>query len=147
MPWHARAGGIWRDITDPSVRVSGVWQPVQQAWVRVSGVWQQFYSRVISVNISSGEANQSVSPSHSFTPNTATVTGGTPAYSYLWQVVSTNGVGSWSISNSTTDTATPSVSGVALGQTAIADIKCTVTDSLAQVGDSNIATYLHEHIP
>jgi len=57
MPWHARDGGTWRDIVDPSVRVSGVWQPVQEAWTRVSGTWQRYYNRAPVISIS----NQTVS--------------------------------------------------------------------------------------
>lgn len=62
MPWHVRDGGVWRDVTDPSVRVAGVWQPVQEAWTRVSGVWQRFYQRVV-VSISNATLNNTAAGS------------------------------------------------------------------------------------
>jgi len=57
MTLHVKAGGVWRTVDDPQVRVSGTWRPIQEGWVRVAGVWRQFYSRVVYQAVATNTTN------------------------------------------------------------------------------------------
>lgn len=45
MTFHARNGGVWEEIDDPTVRVGGTYRDIDEGYVRVGGVWEQFYQR------------------------------------------------------------------------------------------------------
>lgn len=70
-----------------------------------------------------------------FNSNTATPSGGTGPYTYSWYFEDTS-TGSWFITNPTNPTCVPSVQFVGEGESAVATLRCRVTDSLGAFGVS-----------
>lgn len=68
-----------------------------------------------------------------------TITGGAAPYTYLWSEVSALS-GTWSIQNSTSDRTRFTCSGVPLGDSYVAEFKCTVTDARGVSSDSATVT-------
>ena len=73
--------------------------------------------------------------SSTFANNTATPTGGTGPYTYSWYYENTS-TGNWDLSGPTTTTVVPSVTFVFDGESAVATLRCRVTDSLGAFGVS-----------
>ncbi len=96
-------------------------------------------SLVASV-ITGGQINASgMSPSHTFSANTCTASGGTGPYTYLWSRTSdTNGT--WNTGGTST-TFTPAASAVFKGDLTIATYVCTVTDNVGAKAISNSVQY------
>lgn len=89
----------------------------------------------LTVTVSYTVSNQSGTnnPNFTFANNTATPSGGTGPYTYSWYFVQQSS-GTWSLTNAGSATVTPSVSGVLVTDTAVAEIRCLVTDSLGATG-------------
>lgn len=66
---------------------------------------------------------------------TATASGGTAPYTYLWTVVSAPS-GTWSINSPTSAVAKFSCANVDVLETYVATFKCTVTDAFSTTADS-----------
>lgn len=44
MTMHIKVGGVWKDVSVPSVKVGGAWKDVSNGYVKVGGAWKEFYS-------------------------------------------------------------------------------------------------------
>lgn len=82
------------------------------------------------------QANSGVGvQSFTFASNLATPSGGTGPYTYSWYYED-NTTGVWALSGATSATVTPSVTFVFDGESAVATLRCRVTDSLGAFGVS-----------
>ena len=97
-------------------------------------------SPALSVSVQTGTAASGPFGSDTFSPNTATASGGSGSYSFAWTETD-DAAGTWSIANGSTPTATFSVSGVANGVTSSASLKCTVTDTITGSTANATASY------
>lgn len=70
---------------------------------------------------------------------TVTITGGAAPYTYVWTLVSALS-GTWTIQDSTSATARFTCAGVPVGDSYVAEFKCTVTDARGVSSDSATVT-------
>jgi hypothetical protein len=129
MTLHVKDGGVWKEVTAPSVRDGGVWKAIKQGWVRDGGTWKKFYDVPLAVEVSPAAVIEAFSNGAS--PQsigfTASVSGGVPSYSYSWGVTSV-GSGSLIITGSTTSSScTVQASGT--DAECLGTVTCTVTDA------------------
>jgi YD repeat-containing protein len=83
--------------------------------------------------------------SYTFPQTQVTVTGGSGSYHYQWNVIS-DSFGNWSggSGGATSQTITPYVQGVTMGNTSVGGYSCTVTDTVTgSQTTSNIVTYTY----
>lgn len=100
-------------------------------------------TRSLAVSISAGQGKVGTGLSWTYSANHSVVTGGSGSYTYAWSLAQTNGdTSSWSMTGQGTAFATPTISGISVGELSGADLTVTVTDSVTgAVAGSNTAHY------
>jgi hypothetical protein len=100
------------------------------------------------LSIGPGQSASGASPNNVFSPNTATVTGGSGTYTYVWTEVDDSNA-KWVLTNATTATCTPAVRTSQPGTPTFATVTCTVTDTVTMhtVSTSVVYEYIRTGTP
>ena len=134
MPVYRNISDTWKSVT-PWRKISGTWKSCIQ-WRNISGTWKQLNSfmtasaspAVVGVTTTAGSTVTVTSDA-----TTATPSGGTGPYSYLWQQV---GGDAMTITSPTSASTTFSES-VPNGTGYVGYFTCTITDSLTAMATTN----------
>lgn len=129
---RVRDGGAWRDITSGRVRIDGAWRPLTAVRAYHDGAWRDVasFAPAMTVSITPSLITETLGSTSPIlvTTNAATATpsGGTGPYSYVW---ARQGAGEGS-ANSPTSATTTFSRVVNPGENHIETFRCTVTDAL-----------------
>ena len=142
MPVKVRVGGVWQNIVTCKVFVSGAWRHALAVKIRSGSTWRR-----VTFPSSGDDMAVSISPSpFAFGDNhetsgtlTATPTGAVAPYSYAWSIIASGGFGSVKMGASSSASAFVQASGLSVGQTATATLRCAVTDDLGNTASADVS--------
>lgn len=150
MGMKVRKGGVWRDIVSAKVFADGVWRELVQIKVYKTSAWRtvaNFTAPVggggggggtlaLSLNSTTISGSGSLSVIHS-NPIVCTPSGGLTPYTYVWSIVSHDGIATYSIVTPGLASTRVNASGQAAGTTGECIVHCVVTDALGTTATSS----------
>lgn len=164
MPTKIRKGGTWQSITACKVFAQGAWRDIVAIKVFSGGTWRLVGNftapppppsggggsgsggggggggggGTITLSLSTASIRGIATNSATITSTGVTVTpsGGSAPYSYLWSIVTQDGLATYTINSPTTATTAVTGSGLPSDTTVSCTIHCVVTDSLGTTATS-----------
>lgn len=144
MTLNIKAGGAWRNVTAPHVRVSGAWRPVQNIWIRSGGAWRQAFAAYIPPTVTVDRnyiSGQGIPNGNAQTVSTdaviVTVANGRAPFTYAWEMID----GAGTITQPTAAITAVRYNFPRFGGTMDGTIRCRVTDALGTVSYSELVVY------
>jgi hypothetical protein len=146
---YVNDAGTWRAISAVYVNDAGTWRVIQNIYVNDNGTWRIVFTALSATAAGTAPLFQSLNSSI-ITSNsiTASPSGGSGSYTYLWTIVTHDDPDSTPfINNATSQTCTVGTNDdPALQRTISVTVRCTVTDAVSgATAQTNTVTVIHDH--
>lgn len=146
---YVNDAGTWRPVRVVSVNDAGTWRTIQNIYVNDAGIWRLVFTALSATAAGTAPLNKAENSSGIASNNiTATPSGGSGSYTYLWSIVTHDDPDSTpSINAASSQTCTVTTADdPALQRTISVTVHCTVTDSVSgATAVTNNVTITHEH--
>jgi hypothetical protein len=141
--------GTWRPITAVSVNDVGTWRTILNIYVNDNGTWRLVFT-ALSATAAGTDPLLKAANANSIVSNniTATPSGGSGSYTYLWSIVTHDDPDSTPSINSASSVTcqVETADNPALQRTINVTVRCTVTDAVSgATAQTNTVTITHEH--